>query len=244
MPPRRRTDPVDLRDAAVTALVSRRGQLERIGVYLEGRHAFDLSTVVVDHAGLRAGDHLSADRQRELLEEDAPYRARERALGFLGIRDRSQREVETRLRQAGFHPEVVAETVAWLKSLDYLNDRRFAAGYAAEKQRTGWGGRRIRSELAGKGVDRCVVDEVLDTQDAEGSTAALEGADALEQMVRRRFSSQFAADPQAAERRLAGFLARRGYDWDTIGRMARTLRAEVADTESAELVEPGSSSVP
>ncbi len=56
----------------------------------------------------------------------------------------------------------------------------------------------------------------------------MEGADALEQTVRRRFSSQFAADPQAAERRLAGFMARRGYDWDTIGRMARTLRAEAA----------------
>ena len=241
MPAPKRTDPVVLRDGAITALVVRRGQADRIGVHLEGRIAFHLSAVVVDRAGLRAGDPLSADRQRELLEEDEPYRARERALRFLGVRDRSQREVDTRLRQVGFLPEVIGETVVWLKSLDYLNDRRFAAAYASEKQRIGWGSRRIRAELAGKGVDRSVIDEVVEIQDGAGSAGAMEGAGALEQTVRRRFSSQFATDPQAAERRLAGFLARRGYDWDTIGRMARTLRAEAAD---AEVAEPGSSSVP
>jgi len=212
-----------------------------MGVHLEGRLAFDLSAVVVDRAQLRAGDALSADRQRELLEQDAPYRARERALRFLGVHDRSQREVEMRLRQVGFLPEVIGQTVVWLKSLDYLDDRRFAEAYAAEKQRTGWGTRRIRAELTGKGVDRSVIDEVLEIQDEAEATGAREGADALEQTVRKRFSSQFASDPQAAERRLAGFLARRGYDWDTIGRMARTLRAEAADAASAK---PGSPSVP
>jgi len=241
MPARRRTDPVVLRDGAITALVTRRGQADRMGVHLEGRLAFDLSAVVVDRAQLRAGDALSADRQRELLEQDAPYRARERALRFLGVHDRSQREVEMRLRQVGFLPEVIGQTVVWLKSLDYLDDRRFAEAYAAEKQRTGWGTRRIRAELTGKGVDRSVIDEVLEIQDEAEATGAREGADALEQTVRKRFSSQFASDPQAAERRLAGFLARRGYDWDTIGRMARTLRAEAADAASAK---PGSPSVP
>ena len=212
-----------------------------MGVHLEGRLAFDLSAVVVDRAQLRAGDALSADRQRELLEQDAPYRARERALRFLGVHDRSQREVEMRLRQVGFLPEVIGQTVVWLKSLDYLDDRRFAEAYAAEKQRTGWGTRRIRAELTGKGVDRSVIDEVLEIQDEAEATGAREGADALEQTVRKRFSSQFASDPQAAERRLAGFLARRGYDWETIGRMARTLRAEAADAAPAE---PDSPSVP
>ncbi len=216
-----------------------------MGVYLEGRLAFDLSAVVVDRAGLRAGDPLSADRQRELLEQDAPYRARERAVRFLGVRDRSQREVEMRLRQAGFDPEVTAQTVVWLQSLDYLDDRRFAAAYAAEKQRTGWGARRIRAELASKGVERSVIDEVLEIQEDAGSAGAVEGANALDETVRKRFASQFATDPQAAERRLAGFLARRGYDWDTIGRMTRTLRAEAAGTAAGSAsAEPGTSCVP
>jgi regulatory protein len=241
MPARNRTDPVVLHDGAVTALVARRGQADRIGVYLAGRRAFDLAAVVVERAGLRIGEALSADRQRELLEQDAPYRARERALRFLEVHDRSRREVEMRLRRAGFDPEVIGAAVVWLQGLEYLNDRRFATSYAAEKQRAGWGARRIQAELMGKGVDRSVIEEVLESQAEAESAGAREGADALEQTVRKRFSAQFASDPQAAERRLAGFLARRGYDWDTIGRMARTLRAEAADAASAD---PGSSGVP
>ena len=40
--------------------------------------------VVADRAGLRAGVHLTAERQQELIDQDAPYRARERALRLLG----------------------------------------------------------------------------------------------------------------------------------------------------------------
>jgi regulatory protein len=194
-------------------------------VYLDGRLGLDLAAVVVDQAGLRCGDRLSADRQSELSELDVPYRARERALRLLGLRDRSRRELERRLHQAGFSPEVVAETLLWLSDLGYVDDRRFAGAYAAEKRRTGWGSARVRAELAGKGVERSLIDEVLaDTEPPPGGR--LQGEDVLEQLVRRRFSAQFAADPDDAERRLAGFLGRRGYDWDTIGRMTRMLRAE------------------
>ena len=45
-------------------------------------------------------------------------------------------------------------------------------------------------------------------------------------LVRRRFGAQFATDADAAERRLTGYLARRGYDWETIARVSRELRAE------------------
>jgi regulatory protein len=144
--------------------------------------------------------------------------------------------VEQRLRQAGFDPGVVTETIAWLGDLDYLNDRRFAATYAAEKQRAGWGPRRIRMELSSKGVERSCVDEVLALQEEGESAGGTEGTDALERTVRKRFTSQFVSDPEAAERRLAGFLARRGYDWDTIGRMARMLRDEASRGPSASSV--------
>ena len=235
MPARRLTDPVIFRDGVVTAIIARRGQAERVRVYIDGSPALDLAALVVDQAGLRCGDRLQADRQRELYDLDSPYRARERALRLLSLRDRSEREVERRLRQAGFAPPVVAEALVWLRGLGYLDDRRFANTYAAEKHRVGWGPARIRAELAARGVERSVVDEVVATmgpRSEDGAEGGTEGNDVLEELVRRRFSAQFAADPEAAERRLAGYLGRRGYDWDTIGRMTRLLRVEAAGEEA------------
>jgi regulatory protein len=238
---RKGAESITFRDGVITALIPRRGQVDRVDVHLDGHFALGLSSSAADHGGLRVGDPLSSEQQSRLFEQDAPYRARERALRYLGVRDRSRREVEVRLRQVGFDPAVVADTVAWLAGLEYLNDRRFATAYAAEKRRTGWAARRIRTELTGKGVERSVIEEVLQLQEEVGSAGAEEAEYALELTVRKRFASQFALDPETAERRLAGFLARRGYDWDTIGRMARTLRAEAADASAAE---PGSSCVP
>lgn len=236
MPSRRSTEAVVFQDGVITALVARRGQAERVTVHLDGRRAFDLASAVVDRAGLRAGALLEAGRQQELVGEDAPYRARARALRLLGLRDRSRRDTAARLRLAGFEPAVVGETLEWLAGFGYLDDRRFAGAYVAEKQRGGWGARRIRAELAAKGVERSIVDEVLAALEEIGSAGSGEGDSALEITVRKRFAGQFAADPPAAERRLAGFLARRGYDWEAIGRMIRMLRTEASsDTESPSI---------
>jgi regulatory protein len=235
---RRAGQPPAFRDGVITALVAHRRQGDRIAVHLDQRFVFDLAAVIADRAGLRAGDHLSAERQRELYEQDAPYRARDRAVRLLSVRDRSRSEVEIRLRQAGFEPDVVAETLTWLSGLGYVDDRRFAATYAAEKRRVGWGARHIRAELAGKGVGRSIADEVLAAQEESETSGSASGADegmvALEQTVRKRFAAQFVTDPEAAERRLAGFLARRGYDWDTVGRLSRMLRAESEGTTGSD----------
>jgi regulatory protein len=236
---RKGAEPAPVRDGVVTALVPRRGQVDRVAVHLDGRRAFDVSVVVADSAGLRVGAIVTADRQRELLVQDAPYRARERALRLLALRDRSRWEVQARLRQAGFDPGVVDLTVEWLQGLGYLDDRRFAAAYAEEKARGGWGPRRIQTELAAKGVDRRVVHEVLQARDNEAAGAEA-GMETLELTVRRRFAKQFATDPDGAERRLAGFLARRGYDWDTIGRITRTMRAEASAGQPSDGPVPGS----
>jgi regulatory protein len=135
--------------------------------------------------------------------------------------------VETRLRQQGFGSKVITDTSAWLEHLGYLNDERFAQHYAAEKVRAGWGPRRIEAELRQKGIDRSTIKQVLEGGE-DKAQVAIEGYETLMALVRRRFGAQFASDADTADRRLAGYLARRGYDWETISRISREMRSEAA----------------
>jgi regulatory protein len=212
-------------DGVITSLTVRRGRSDRIAVNLDGALAFELAAVVADEAGLRVGGLLTAETQERLVREDEPYRARSRALRLLALRDRSRREVERRLVAWGFDQEVVANTTAWLDGLGYLDDDRFATRYVTEKRKAGWGDRRLRGELLQKGVERALVAEALSAEGSD-SEAAGGGADAALTLARKRFGQQFASDPEAAERRAAAFLARRGYDWETIARLLRELRSE------------------
>ena len=212
-------------DGIISALKVRNRQPDRMAVYLDGSYAFDLATGLVDEGGLHTGDLLSREAQERLLHLDAPHRGRSRALRLLALRDRSRHEVETALRRSGFEPQVIVDTVDWLTAIGYLDDARFATSYAAERLRAGWGERRVRAELRRKGIERDLMQQAVESE-GDDPQAAMEGAETVLRLARRRFGRQFGVDPQSAERRLAGFLLRRGYDWETVGKVARALRLE------------------
>jgi regulatory protein len=212
---------------AITALAVRGGRSDRTIVHLEGTSALELATTVVQLAGLRVGQVLSAEALSQLEYEDQPHRARARALTLLSARDRSSSDIESRLGRLGFASDVVMDTVEWLRERGYVDDERFVERYSAEKLRAGWAERRIRGELSRQGLEHDLVDRALASAARDDEAVAGRG-DALLDTLRRRFAGQLAADPKAAERRLAGFLARRGYDWETIDRMTRQLREETS----------------
>jgi regulatory protein len=226
------TPPGPHRDGVITSLVAKKGRSNRIAVHLDGVFAFELASGVARQAGLRIGDMLSKETQDRLAEDDARHRARERAVRLLALRDRSEREVEVGLQTSGFDPAVISDTVSWLRDLGYLDDERFAVRYAAEKLRAGWGKRRVKTELLRKGLERTLVEAALDGEGVNAPAAA-EGVESLVALAHKRFGKQFRLDPEGAERRLAGFLARRGYDWDIIGSVARELRVAAGDGEDA-----------
>ena len=141
----------------VTSLAAKHGGDERLVVYLDGKRAFEVAALLIEAEGLRAGAVLTAEAVDALLAKDEPYRARDKALRLIALRDRSRHEVESRLERAGFGAAAVGSTLAWLVSLGFVDDARFASRYAAEKRRGGWGERRIVSDLSRLGVDRRLV---------------------------------------------------------------------------------------
>jgi len=222
-----RKPPASHSDGVITAMTVRKASSDRVAVYLDGAFALELATVLVEQAGLHTGGLLTSQAQDRLVELDAPYRARSRSMRLLALRDHSRREIESRLRTFGFEPEVISDTVIWLQGLGYLDDKRFATSHAARKLNAGWGERRVRAELRRAGVDSVVAEDVLEVEGLNARAAA-DGADSVLTMARRRFGAQFATDPEAAERRLAGFLVRRGYDWESVGKVTRALRLEAS----------------
>lgn len=218
---REQKEPSELRTGTITALSIKGASGERVAVYVDGERVFDVSAVVADTAGLRKDEVLTRDQQAELLREDEPYRARAAALDMLGRRDLPSAEVASKLRDRGISKEHAQRTVAWLGELGYVDDGRYAAAYMAAKTRSGWGRRRIASELYRKGIDRRVVDDAWQSYTQEGL-----GGDVSQQLVdlvKKRFGKQLISDPDGARRRICGFLARRGHDWDTISRVLGVL---------------------
>jgi len=129
----------------------------------------------------------------------------ERALGLLAVRQRSRRELERRLVQAGFEPDAVEAELGRLEQVGLIDDAAFAA--AVVESRMGARGesrRAVGVKLQQAGVDRDVAQAALD----EAPEGEQDRADRLAQARAARVSG---LDPAAGFARVSGFLMRRGY---------------------------------
>jgi regulatory protein len=148
----------------------------------------------------------------------------ERALGLLAVRQRSRRELERRLVQAGFGHDEVAGELERLEGVGLVDDEAFALAVVQSRAgRRGESRRAVAGRLAQAGVDRATAEEALDAAagDDEAGAARL----AAERVGRLR-----GLEPHVAYQRLSGFLARRGYAPELARRAARqALQVDTAD---------------
>jgi regulatory protein len=135
-----------------------------------------------------------------------PLDCHERALRLLAVRPRARRELEARLRQAGFEAAEVSSELDRLEEVGLLDDGAFARELAEHHLTVRRSGRRaVAGALASKGVSRETIEQTLAGLDEDESVRALEVAtDRARRLTRLR--------PEVAYGRLVSFLARRGYD--------------------------------
>lgn len=117
-------------------------------------------------------------------------------------------ELRLRLKQKGHAPAAIAAALARLAEVEVQSDERFAERYASSGASRGRSARLIQSELRARGV----APELAAAASASSPEAERERALAF---ARARAARMSGLDLEAARRRLAGQLARRGYDADT-----------------------------
>ena len=138
----------------------------------------------------------------------------ERALGLLAVRQRSRRELERRLLQAGFEDAEVQETLLRLQNVGLIDDEAFARSVAEHALGRRLEARRVVARrLAQAGVDAEVVTEVLDL-------AGGDEQDRADRLAASRAARLSGLPPDKGFQRLQGFLVRRGYAYDVARRAA------------------------
>ena len=155
----------------------------------------------------RGSASLPGLRARPGEGEGPPRRrgtARDRALRLLGVRDRSRRELERRLLQAGFEPEEVTEALDGLEEAGLVDDERFARAVVEHHTANRLAGRRaVMAALMAKGVDRETAQAALEPSGGDEERAL--------ELAKRRALRLGRLPPEVALRRLTDFLVRRGH---------------------------------
>jgi len=141
-------------------------------------------------------------------------KARSFAYRVLAFRRRTRRELELRLEQKGFSMEVSRRVLELMVTYGYIDDKAFAHLWVEQRlSKRGLPG--LRRELFEKGVQPDIIDETLFEFGGDVEFGA-----AME-LAKKKVGIRGGV---FLFPRLVRFLERRGFSYEVIGKVCRTLR--------------------
>ncbi len=213
----------------ITALEPQVTNPERINVFVDGRFLLGVNASVVFQMGLEPEQELEPAQLVELQSEAGLQQAVDRAYNFLSYRPRSREEVRRYLRRKETPPETIDAALARLDRLDLINDHSFASFWVESREQfSPRGARALKNELRMKGVEREVVEEMID--DEKDEERALRAGRKKALTLVRIPGMDFAT----FRARLGSFLQRRGFGYEVSTRTIRALWKELREDDGEE----------
>ena len=201
---------------------------ERVSLFIDGAFSLGLDRTVADTLGIVVGRHLDEAALAEILSAEELAKATNTALAFLAWRPRSEGEIIRRLKQGNYPEATIAQVMTRLREWRYVDDEDFARRWVENRTtHRPRGARLLTQELRSKGVDPEVASQVIDEAEIDEYAGALD-------IASKRFSQMADLESDVRNRRMVGFLSRRGYGFDIIRRVLEHLESDPGEDDFAE----------
>ena len=162
-------------DMKITALKQGVKNLNRVNVFVDGKFAFSLDVAQIVDLGIKVGLEISDEKLTELKKASEYGKLYQRALEWVLVRPRSEKETRDYLwrklktSSLGLEcslediPEFSQEIINSLLSRGYLDDMKFAEWYVENRfVKKGISRKRLRIELIKKGITSTIIEKVLE----------------------------------------------------------------------------------
>jgi regulatory protein len=138
---------------------------------------------------------------------------------FFKFRIRSEQEIITKLKDKAFDNAIIEPVIAFFKKAGLIDDAVFAKAWIVSRLAKPIGVRRIRQELKEKGV----ADEIVSEQVAK-LTNDYDEFEAAQKISQKRMKIYQKLDETTQQRRLEGYLLRRGFSTQVVYKTLKLLQ--------------------
>ncbi|MGB8644264.1 MAG: regulatory protein RecX [Anaerolineae bacterium] len=215
---------LNLRGGQVTGLEPQAKHPNRYNLFIDNHFALGLSALVA--LKVRTGQELTAEQVEALAAAEQLERAHEYALRKLESRPRSENEIRRALAGKKYASEIVEQVVRRLQEARLLSDREFAKFWV--ENREGFkprSARALKYELRQKGVPPDEITRAVKHLDEDESAY---------RAARPKAERWKTLDAEAFKRKVSGFLARRGFDYQVTRSTVARLWKEIQGEELSE----------
>lgn len=132
---------------------------------------------------------------------------------YLGIRNRSEKEIRDYLTKKNADPSVIEKIIALLYEQKFLNDEQFARSWVIQRARFRPKGKSaLKFELQQKGIAKELIEKIL----AEENEELPDELTQAKRLIERRIQKLQGQPRQEIYNKVGAFLARRGFNWEII----------------------------
>lgn len=209
----------------ITKIESQKKNPGRKNIFANEEFIAGVSDETLLRAGLRTGDEVTDERLKALIQEEETVGAKRVALRFLARRPRTAKEIRNKLRENEFGETDINRTIESLEQSGLINDTEFAKMYIRDALSLKPTGRNLlKRKLLLLGIERAIVDQVSQETfaDVDDHAAAMEAG---RKFLKKSTATRKTSDVQLRNR-LASFLSRRGFTWETIVPVMKALTKE------------------
>lgn len=134
-------------------------KIQRNKLYLDNEEIMDVSPLIRQKYNLKVDDDI------ESLYDDISYEASlEKGIFIISLKDRTKKELQTKLNEKYFNTKMVQKAVQKLEELGYINDLDYTISYINNRK---YGKNRISYNLFQKGINRETIDKAYNIIEEE-----------------------------------------------------------------------------
>lgn len=146
----------------------------------------------------------------------SPEQAYYKITAFCTFRDRSRKEVLTKLYALGVSKDIAKNIISKLEEEGYLNEERMAHSYAGGKFRVkSWGKKKIALHMKHLGLEEELIVKGIEDINQDDYLSK------LEDLFEKKWKSLKEEDPQKKLGKVIRFLAGKGYEPELIWNLVR-----------------------
>ncbi|MCX7987905.1 MAG: recombination regulator RecX [Thermodesulfovibrio sp.] len=145
-----------------------------------------------------------------------------KALKLLSLKDRTEAELKEKLRKTGFDEQNIVYAIEYLKQKGFIDDSKFIQKAEKIAEDRFLGNLGLRNYLVRKGLEN----EKLE------SLPEIDELQIAQRLIQRKKHLLKDIPFDKKEAKIAGFLLRRGFSWDTINKCLKINKKLTGDAES------------
>jgi regulatory protein len=190
----------------VTNIKQQLKKAHRYSIFIDNKYSFSLSEPELIDLNLKVGQDIEAKDLENLNSEVLYSNAKNSCFKLLSYRARSTGEIKEYLTRKKYDNEIIERVVDFLTDRDFLNDEKFAAQWAENRQSIKHASiRQIKNELRQKKIDNIIINKIMEDQ-------SIDEVGALKQLIDKKRTQLKYHD----DLKLMQFLSRRGFSYDKI----------------------------